>query len=225
MTLSLTGMLSIVMHVVPEQFLVTLEHLLTKQPSLYHSKENICPTSKKINYTTYSVVLLLLSLLSLVLLTTEWHSTHTISVMDRIMSVRLPMFFILMLLSTAAILMLYFNIKPASIMQSHRFKWHIQDFFIFLGLTWFAETLISNDKVYLIQQFSSISIHPLFYIFLGFYILTIPFPLIIWLLFPLLIEHGISVLSLALFLVLLQVCSGLICLVMKKLHPMNVSDY
>ena len=135
-------------------------------------------------------------------------------------SVRIPIFFTLILLTVAATVMLSLRVKPVDIIKSHRFKSNIQHFFIFLGLTWLLETLINHDKAYLLEKLNGFSIYKYreygCYLILCFYMLTIEVPILIWLLLPMLAGVPMARCHLIVCLVAVQCCSGLVHCCLSK---------
>ncbi|CCM10422.1 membrane protein of unknown function [Cardinium endosymbiont cEper1 of Encarsia pergandiella] len=123
---------------------------------------------------------------------------------QKIFPVKFPIFFALVMLSTAAVAMLWFKIKPAKILQSHRFKLGIQQLFIFLGLAWLVDSLLSHDKIYWIKMWWDGRIHYGFYLVAALYMLLMDISIIIWLFSALLIERDGSILILALWLVIVH---------------------
>ncbi|MGI2299779.1 anaerobic C4-dicarboxylate transporter family protein [Candidatus Cardinium hertigii] len=123
------------------------------------------------------------------------------SSIQKIFPVKFPIFFALVMLSTAAVAMLGFKIKPAKILQSNRFKLGIQQLFIFLGLTWLVDSLLSHDKMYWIKMWWDSRIHYGFYLAAVLYMLLIDVSIIIWLFSTPLIERDDPIAILALWLV------------------------
>ncbi|MGI2262018.1 anaerobic C4-dicarboxylate transporter family protein [Candidatus Cardinium hertigii] len=127
-----------------------------------------------------------------------------LSSIQKIFPVKFPIFFALVMLSTAAVAMLWFKIKPAKILQSHRFKLGIQQLFIFLGLAWLVDSLVSHDKIYWIKMWWDGRIHYGFYLVAALYMLLMDISIIIWLFSALLIKRDGSILILALWLVIVH---------------------
>ncbi|MGI2298839.1 anaerobic C4-dicarboxylate transporter family protein [Candidatus Cardinium hertigii] len=124
-----------------------------------------------------------------------------LSSIQKIFPVKFPIFFALTMLSTAAVAMLWFKIKPAKILQSHRFKLGIQQLFIFLGLTWLVDSLLSHDHIYWIKIWSDGRVYYGFYLVAVLYMLLIDISIIIWLFSGLLIEGDSPIVIHALWLV------------------------
>lgn len=124
-----------------------------------------------------------------------------LSSIQKIFPVRFPIFFALVMLSTAAVAMLCFKIKPAKILQSNRFKLGIQQLFIFLGLTWLVDSLLSHDKMYWIKMWWDGRVQYGFYLAAVLYMLLIDISIIIWLFSGLLIKQNDPIAILAVWLV------------------------
>ena len=124
-----------------------------------------------------------------------------LSSIQKIFPVQFPIFFALVMLSTAAVAMLWFKIKPAEVLQSHRFKLGIQQLFIFLGLAWLVDSLLSHDKIYWIKMWWDGKMHYGFYLIAALYMVLMDISIIIWLFSALLIEADGRIVTLALWLV------------------------
>jgi anaerobic C4-dicarboxylate transporter DcuB len=221
-TLGITFTSSLLFYLMPRMLLTKLDIWFS------HSyNDDIISTvteSQEKKQATYLFLSLLLLLIEFVFLVVKPQSNALTAFIcsEHIIPVRLPMFFALVLLSVAAVAMLSFRIKPTKVIQANRFKWSIQQFFVFFGLVWFVETLVSNDQASLIKILGAFTIwnHYLFYLVLSFYTLLIEVPIVIWLFVPLLIIGcHITILNLALLLVIVHGCSKLRFFLVKSHIP------
>ncbi len=167
----------------------------------YAKDDNQVITISKDNAQLTFLLLLLTEALFLLIKPTV-NSLTLLSCLEKIFPVRFPIFFALCLLSIAAVVMLAFKIKPANILQTHRFKVGIQQFFLFLGLSWLLDSLISHDKAYLLKILCDGKVNYGFYLLVVLYMLLIDMPIIIWLFSTLLIEGHCTILGLSIWLII-----------------------
>lgn len=149
------------------------------------------------------VLLLLTSLLFLIVQPTHNKCTEFIC-LDKIFPVPFAMFFALVILAGAALTMLYTNIKPIAIVQTYRFKSGIEQSFLFLGLTWLLNTLVDNNKAYLIEALSGINHGYGFYILAALSMLCIELPILMWIFMPLCIVANYNIVKLSAWVVLIH---------------------
>ncbi|WP_339044330.1 anaerobic C4-dicarboxylate transporter family protein [Cardinium endosymbiont of Tipula unca] len=210
-TVVITVLSSMLLCLIPCTWSTKLDQSL----KLYYNSEvtmtDIGADSKWVKYKSYILVFSFLCLVQVVFLLSKPQSGELTRVIccEKVFLVKLPMFLTLVLLSAAALFMLYAGIKPAKIVQSKRFRLGIQQFFIYFGLAWLAETLITNDKAFLGKMFNEISIfdHPFFYLICFFCLLLVDAPIVIWLFVPVLIWSHFSLLNLTLIITFLYFLS------------------
>ena len=163
------------------------------------------------------MILLLLGELVLFCLQPTRLACSRIPYFEMVFPVRLAMFFVLLIFAMAAVVMLCYNLKPAKMLQTARFKAGIQQFFILLGLTWLIETLLNADlgnvllcnKTYyaIYLDADQMVYHFLCYGIVFFCMLIIDLPIIIWLFVPLFLVNDCSILQITMGLVGLHILS------------------
>ncbi|MBX9890481.1 MAG: hypothetical protein K2X94_04385 [Amoebophilaceae bacterium] len=226
-TLTITCISSLLLHAVPYTCFTKLDIWLESHYEA-NNLTDVLPKSKARHPMVYLFLGLLLGLTASIFfyptsnLLTCWIASEVMA------SVRIPIFFTLILLAVAAIVMLSLRVKPVDIIKSHRFKLNIQHFFIFLGLTWLLETLINHDKAYLLEKLNGFSIYKYreygYYLIVCFYMLTIEVPILIWLVVPLLAGVHVSMNHLIVCFVALQCCSGLVTCWLSKRKTIKRRD-
>ncbi|WP_243017956.1 MULTISPECIES: anaerobic C4-dicarboxylate transporter family protein [Candidatus Cardinium] len=198
-TIGITVASSLLVALIPEQW---LDKLSAGFKDSAKKDTQVLPVSK---YNVQLIfLLLLLSELLFLLIKPQSNRLTELSCIQKIFPVRFPMFFSLVMLAIGALTMLSCKIRPAQILQTCRFKLGMQQFFIFLGLTWLLNTLISYDKVYLTQILDGMRPSYLFYLVAGLCMLLIDLPILIWLFSPLLIAHHCTIVMLAVWLVFIH---------------------
>lgn len=196
-TVGLTVASSLLVYLIPDRWLNKLSACFND-----YSKDEVVDGSK--NKVQLTFLLLLLAEVLFVLLQPVANRFTRLSCVEKIFPVRFPIFFALAMLSMAAVVMLWYKLKPVKIIQSHRFELGIQQFFIFLGLTWLIDSLINYDKAYVINMLCEHNVDCGFYLVAVLYILLIDIPIIIWLFGPLLIACHCTIPTLALWLVVVH---------------------
>lgn len=197
-TVGLTMVSSLLASLMPNKWLIPLCKEAQNPPQGNDEQVATVPTGKMKGL---FVLLLLAALLFLVI---KPESNRYTELSGKIYPVRFPIFFALVMLSIAAVVMLGLQIKPAKILQTHRFKLGIQQFFIFLGLTWLLDSLISHDKAYLIKMVGGGKANYGCYLLTALYMLLIDLPIVIWLFSALLIEQHCGIVPLALSFVIVH---------------------
>ncbi|MDN5246785.1 MAG: anaerobic C4-dicarboxylate transporter family protein [Candidatus Cardinium sp.] len=191
-TASLTVASSLLVYLIPEPWLIKV--YTWHKASAQDNVEVVPASTGKVQL---AFLLVLLAEVLFLLIKPEVHRATRLS--STVFPVRLPIFFALVMLSIAAVAMLGWKIKPAQILQTNRFKSGIQQFFIFLGLTWLLDSLISHDKTYLNTLLSGAEYG--FYCIAALYMLLIDISIFIWLFTGLLVAQNCTHLTLALWLV------------------------
>ncbi|AXI24282.1 Anaerobic C4-dicarboxylate transporter [Cardinium endosymbiont of Sogatella furcifera] len=191
-TASLTVASSLLVYLIPEPWLIKV--YTWHKASAQDNVEVVFASAGKMH-----LAFLLVLLAEVLFLLIKPEVNRFTGLNGKIFPVRLPIFFALVLLSIAAIVMLGSKIKPAQILQTHRFKLGIQQFFIFLGLTWLLDSLISHDKTYLNTLLSGAEYG--FYCIAALYMLLIDISIFIWLFTGLLVAQNCTHLTLALWLI------------------------
>ncbi|WP_419241586.1 anaerobic C4-dicarboxylate transporter family protein [Cardinium endosymbiont of Nabis limbatus] len=195
-TVGITATSSLLTRLIPDKWLIKL--CTWPQQATHDGTQLTTPSTGKVQIT---FLLLLLAELLFLLSKAEPNRATGLSYTKKIFPVGLPIFFALTMLSIAAVVMLWYKIKPAKILQSHRFKLGIQQFFIFLGLTWLLDSLISHDQAHFMQMVADGSAGYGFYLTAALYMLLIDMPIIIWLFTGLLVAQHCAMITLALWLV------------------------
>lgn len=215
MVLSTTAIIavlsSMLLYLIPCNWSTKLNQLLK---SYYNSEAIITHNGvdpKLAKCKSLVLLLLLLCLVQVMLLHSKPQYSGLTGVIccEKTFLINLPMFLALVLLSAAALSMLYWKIKPAKIVQSHRFRLGIQQFFIFFGLVWLVETLITSDKDFLVKMLNRVFVfdNPSFYLICFLLLFLVDAPITIWVFVPVLILSCFSLLNLALIISLLYFLS------------------
>lgn len=196
-TVGITVTSSLLVGYIPDQWLIRLA--AWRKETVQDGTQVIPASAGKVQIT---FLLLLLAEVLFLLIKPEANRLTGLSYAGKIFPVRFPIFFALTMLSIAAVAMLGFKIKPIKILQTHRFELGIQQFFIFLGLTWLLDSLISHDKGELIQMLSGGKVSHGLYLALS--MLLIDMPILIWLFTGLLMAQHYAIVTLALWLVVVH---------------------
>ncbi|MCT4696779.1 MAG: anaerobic C4-dicarboxylate transporter family protein [Candidatus Cardinium sp.] len=191
-TASLTAVSGLLVGFIPDRWQLAL----WPKPATQDNVEVVPASTGKVQL---AFLLVLLAEVLFLLIKPEVHRATRLS--STVFPVRLPIFFALVMLSIAAVAMLGWKIKPAQILQTNRFKSGIQQFFIFLGLTWLLDSLISHDKTALMSLLSGGNGYYGFYFMAPLYLLLIDMSMVIWLFMGLLLAPDCTTLTLALWLV------------------------
>lgn len=203
-TIGITAASSLLTYLMPDKWLIKL---CEWRKNLSKDDAQVVTASED----KVQLIFLLLLLATMLFLLIKPEANRLTKLSCKVFPVRFPIFFPLAMLSIAAVAMLGFKIKPAKILQTHRFKLGIQQFFIFLGLTWLLDSLISHDKAFLIKMLCGGSANYGFYLVTALYMLLIDIPIIIWLFTGLLIEQHCAIVTLALWLVIVHSLAPVRC--------------
>ncbi|CAH2559958.1 anaerobic C4-dicarboxylate transporter family protein [Cardinium endosymbiont of Oedothorax gibbosus] len=216
-TASITAASSLLVGRIPDKWLMKACEWLKAYP-----KDDAKAVTESTGKVQFSFLLLLLVAMLFLLIKPEANRLTGLSC--KIFPVRFPIFFALVMLSIAAVAILGFKIKPAKILQTYRFKLGIQQFFIFLGLTWLLDSLISHDKTYLIKIVCDGKANYGDYLVAALYMLLIDIPIVIWLFSALLIEQHCNIVTLALWLVVVHSLAPIRCWISSILQSYKNSN-